>query len=217
MTQAMTQSMPIITISRELGSDGNKIAQAVAAKLSATALDKQVLSEMAHQAGVSVETISQAEERLLTKQVAVSDEMRAMVGAQRGTVGAMNEGQFLQLLTAAIKALAQPGNVVFVGRGAQIILKEQPMALHVHLYAPPSVRAARLQQRRALPSVETALQIIQQADEQRKNWFRRFFNGMDWKSPRHYHLMIDTARIPLDSAATLILEAVRTVPSTSLN
>lgn len=210
----MTQSMTVITISRELGSDGNKIAQAVAAKLNATALDKQVLSEMARQTGVTVEAIGQIEERLLTKQVAVSDEMRAMVGAQRGATGAMNEVQFIQLLTAAIKTLAQSGNVVFVGRGAQLILKEHPFALHVHLYAPPAARAARLQQRRALPNAETALQIIQQADEQRKNWFRRFFNGMDWKSPRHYHLMIDTARIPMDRATTIILEAAQAVPAT---
>lgn len=213
----MTQSMTVITISRELGSDGNKIAQAVAAKLNATALDKQVLSEMARQAGVTVEAIGQAEERLLTKQVAVSDEMRAMVGAQRGAAGAMNEGQFIQLLTAAVKTLAQAGNVVFVGRGAQIILKEHPFALHVHLYAPPAARAARLQQRRALPNAETALQIIQQADEQRKNWFRRFFSGTDWKSPRHYHLLIDTARIPMDRATTIILEAAQAVPSAPMS
>ena len=212
----MTQAITVVTISRELGSDGTKIAEAVAAQLGGPALDKQVLSEMARQASVSIDIILQTEERLLAKQVAVSDEMRAMVGAQRGAAGAMNEVQFIQLLTAAVKALAQPDNVVFVGRGAQIILKEHPTALHVHLYAPPSVRAARLQQRRSLPNTETALRIIQQADDQRKNWFRHFFSGIDWKNPRHYHLMIDTARIPIDNAATLILEAARVAPSAPL-
>lgn len=204
--------MTVVTISRELGSDGTRIAEAVAAKLGVTALDKQVLAEMARQMGVTLDVIVQAEGRLLAKPVAVSDEMRALMGAQRGPAGAMSETQFIQQMTAAIKALAQQGNAVFVGRGAQIILKDHPAALHVHLYAPPQVRAARVQQRRSLPNLEAALRMVQQVDEERKNWFRHFFSGVDWKSAKHYHLMIDTARIPLDVTVNLIAQAAQATP-----
>ncbi len=207
--------MTIITISREIGSDGMRIAQAVATKFATTVLDKQVLAEMARQMGVTVDVIVQAEERLLAKPIVVSDEMRSFMGAQRGPAGAMSEAQFIQRMTAAIKALAQPGNAVFVGRGAQIILKEETTALHVHLYAPPPIRALRVQQRRNLPNLETALQLVQQADEQRRNWYRRFFSGIDWKNPKHYHLMIDTVRIPADAAVDLIVQAAQVTPSGS--
>jgi len=202
--------MTIITISRELGSDGTQIAEAVATRLGISAVDKQVLAEMARQTGIAVELIVQAEERLLAKPIGVSDEMRALLSAQRESGHVWNEAQFIQQMTAAIQLLAAQGHVVFVGRGAHIILKEHPTALHVHLYAPPQVRAERIQKRRALSNIETALRIVQQADEQRKNWFRHFFSGIDWKSARHYHLMIDTARIPAETATALIVQAAQT-------
>ncbi len=198
--------MTVITISREYGSDGTQIAEAVAAHLGVTVMDKEVLAEMARQAGVSVEVMAQAEERLLAKPMAVSDEMRSLMST-RGGAGAMNEARFVQHMTEAIKLLASQGNIVFVGRGSQLILKDHPGALHVHTYAPPQVRAARLQQRRSLPNAEAALRLIQQADEQRKNWFRHFFSGTDWKNAKHYHLMIDTARIPAAVAAQIIVQA----------
>ena len=198
--------MTVVTISREYGSDGTQIAQAVAAQIGALALDKEVLIEMARQAGVSVEVMAQAEERLLAKSVAVSGEMRALLST-RGGAGLMDEARFVQLMTEAIKVLASQGNIVFVGRGAQIILKDYPGVLHVHTYAPPAVRATRLQQRRSLPNLEAALRLIQQADEQRKNWFRHFFSGTDWKNAKHYHLMIDTARIPAAVATQIIVQA----------
>lgn len=201
--------MTLITITRELGSQGNQIAEAVAAQLGISVVDQQVPIEMARQLGVTVAVIVQTEERLLAKPIGVSDEMRALLGAQRGAADAVNEGQFMQQMRAAIQRLAEPGHGVFLGRGAQIILKEHPTALHVHLYAPPQVRAIRLQQRRALPNLEMALHLVQQGDEQRKNWYRHFFSGIDWKNARHYHLMLDTARIPAPVATALIVQAAQ--------
>lgn len=207
--------MTLVTISREIGSNGTQIAKAVAAQIGASVVDKEVLVEMANHLGVPVEVVMKAEARLLTNPVGISDEMRALFAAQRGAVGAMNEAQFIKQMIAAIKRLAEPGNVVFVGRGAQIILKDHPAALHVHIYASQQVRAERIQQRRSLPNVEAALRLVQQVDEQYKNWFRHFFSGIDWKSARHYHLLIDTARIPTEVATMLIVLAAQAPPDSA--
>lgn len=204
--------MALVTISREIGSHGVRIAKAVAAGLGATAVEQQVLVEMARQMGVPVEAVAQAEERLLAKPVAVSDEMRALLAGQRSP-STMNEAQFLQQMTVAIKRLAEGDNIVFIGRGTQIVLKDHPTALHVHLYAPAQIRAQRVQQQRSLPNIEAALRLVQQVDEQRKNWYRHFFSGVDWKNARYYHLMIDTARIPAEVATALIIQAAQATPA----
>lgn len=206
--------MTLVTISREIGSQGVRIAKAVAAELGATAVDQQVLTEMARQMGVTIEVIRQAEGRLLAKPVGVSDEMRALISAQRAVAGAMNEAQFLQQMTGAINRLAEATSSVFIGRGAQMVLKDHPTALHVHLYAPAQVRAQRVQQQRALPDIEAASRLVQQGDEQHKNWYRHFFSGLDWKNARYYHLMIDTARFPAEVATALIIQAVQAAPVT---
>ena len=200
--------MPVVTISRELGSLGTRIAEGVAAKFGATCVDKEVLAEMARQAGVPVEEITEDEERLLSRPTVVSEEMRAFFSNRQGKGrSGLSEENYIERMSAAIEILAEQGNIVFVGRGVQMILAGRPGALHVHIYAPPEVRARRVQEQRGLPDVATAQQIVRRADERRRGWFRRFFTGANWKDPRYYHLMINTDRIDVETAVALIAEA----------
>lgn len=201
--------MSVITISRELGSEGTRVAEMVAQHFATHCVDKEVLAEMARQAGVPVEVIAEAEEKLLARPMGVSDEMRAFWSVRRSDGRVLTEAYFVQHLSEAFKLLAAEGNVVFVGRGAQLVLKDHPGALHIHLYAPLAVRAVRIQQRRNLPTSEAAQRIVRAADEQRRNWFRHFFNNADWKNPKHYHLLIDTGRIPPELASSLIVQAAQ--------
>jgi cytidylate kinase len=202
--------MSVVTVSRQLGSYGMHIAEEVAARLSAVCVDKEVLAEMAQREGVSVEMIVQAEKRLVSRPVLVSEEMKSLFAAQarkQGSLGDVNN--FVSQLGAAIRALADQDNVVFVGRGTQLLLADYPQALHVRIYAPLEVRAARIQQSRELSTQEMALQVVRKADEQRNDWFRHFFPGISWKDARHYHLMINTARIPEEVAVEIIVQAAR--------
>ncbi len=199
--------MTVVTISRELGSRGTRIAEKVAAALHAACIDKEVLAEMARQAGISVELIVEAEERLLSQPRVISQEMRHLFAAEpRNRAGLMDQATYVKQMSEAIRFLADQGNTVLVGRGAQVILRDYPGALHVHLYAPPEVRARRIQRRRGLAELATASQIIEQADRARREWFRRFFTGVDWKDPSYYHLMIDTGRIGEAVAVSMIVQ-----------
>jgi cytidylate kinase len=204
------KAMPVITISRELGSLGTPIAEQVASRLAAVCVDKEVLAEMAQRAGLSVEVMVEAEERLLARPVVVSDEMRALFTAQaRQQKGQLDEQSFIAQMGEAVRTLAGRDNVIFVGLGAQLILANDPRALHVHIYAPPDVRAARIQQRRGLADLDSALRIVRQADDRRNNWYRHFFQGVNWKDARHYHLMINTVHISEAVACELIVHAAQ--------
>ena len=203
--------MTVVTISRELGSRGTRIAEAVGHELNAPCIDKEVLAEMARQAGVEVEVIVEAEEKLMSRAGVVSQEMRSLFSADPNRRNRpMNQETYVEGMKNAIRALAEKGNVVFVGRGTQLILEDHPAALHVHLFAAPKTRASRIQRRRGMAESGTAERIIGLADEQRRNWYQRFFTSADWKNSRHYHLMLDTGRIPEATAVALIVHAART-------
>jgi cytidylate kinase len=203
--------MTVVTISRELGSRGTRIAEAVGHALNATCIDKEVLAEMARQAGVEVEVIVEAEEKLMSRAGVVSQEMRSLFSADPSRRNRpMNQETYVDGMKNAIRALAERGHVVFVGRGSQLILEDHPSALHVHLFAAPEIRAARIQRRRGMADNGTAERIIGLADEQRRNWYQRFFTSADWKNSRHYNLMLDTGRIPEATAVALIVHAART-------
>jgi len=166
---------------------------------------------MARQAGVEVEVIVEAEEKLMSRAGVVSQEMRSLFSADPNRRNRpMDQATYVEGMTSAIRALAERGNVVLIGRGSQLILEDHPTALHVHLYAAPEVRARRIQRRRSMAEISTAERIIGLADEQRRNWYQRFFTSADWKNSRHYHLMLDTGRIPEATAVALIVHAART-------
>ncbi|MCE7987967.1 MAG: cytidylate kinase-like family protein [Caldilinea sp. CFX5] len=200
--------MAIVTISRELGAEGTRIAEALAQALGALCVDKQVLAELARQAGLSVEMIVHPEERLRARPNLVSEEMKALF-AKSQSRGAADLDRDVQQMITAFQLLAKRGNMVFVGRGGQIALRDHPHALHVHLYAPVEVRARRIQARRSLPTLDAARQLVQEADEQRRQWYRQLFQGTDWKKPYLYHLMIDTHRLTVDLIVALIVQVVQ--------
>ena len=205
--------MAVVTISRELGSRGTRIAEAVGAALGAPCIDKEVLAEMARQAGVEVELIVEAEEKLMARAGVVSQEMRSLFSADPSRrARPMDQETYVAQMANAIRSLAEQGSAVFIGRGSQLILEEHLSALHVHLFASPELRARRIQRRRGMADIETARRIINLADEQRRNWYQRFFASADWKNSRHYQLMLDTGRIPEDTAVALIVDAAKTAP-----
>ena len=205
--------MTVVTISRELGSRGTRIAEAVGAELGAPCIDKEVLAEMARQAGVQVEVIVEAEEKLMSRAGVVSQEMRSLFSADPShRARPMDQKSYVEQMANAIRSLAQQESAVFIGRGSQLILEDHPTALHVHLYAAPEVRAGRIQRRRGMSEIDMARRIIHLADEQRRSWYQRFFSSADWKNSRHYHLMLDTGRIPAGAAVALIIHAARTAP-----
>ena len=205
--------MAVVTISRELGSRGTRIAEAVGAALGAPCIDKEVLAEMARTAGVEVEVIVEAEEKLMARAGVVSQEMRSLFSADPSRRSRpMDQKTYVTQMANAIRSLSEQGSAVFIGRGSQLILEDHPTALHVHLYAMPDLRASRIQRRRGMAGIETAQRIIHLADEQRRNWYQRFFASADWKNSRHYHLMLDTGRIPEDAAVRLIVDAAKTEP-----
>lgn len=207
--------MTVVTISRELGSRGTQIAEEVARVLDTTCVDKEVLAEMAKHAGVDVEVIAESEERLMSRPMLVSSEMKSLFAARKRSSNTLSEADYIKLMSEAIRTLADQQSNVFIGRGAQLILEERPDVLRVHLYAPLDIRARRIQRRRDLDQLGVAKRIVQQSDEQRQKWYSRFFAGTDWKNSRHYHLMIDTSWVSVELATQIIANAAQAGPCDS--
>ena len=135
--------MAVVTISRELGAEGTRIAEAVAETLGAICVDKEVLAELAREAGLSVELVVHPEERLRARSNLVSAEMKALLSSSQRRAAAQ-QTRDIQQMVQVFRLIAERDNVVFVGRGAQIALRDHAAALHVHLYAPVETRARRI-------------------------------------------------------------------------
>lgn len=109
-----------------------------------------------------------------------------------------------------IRRLADAGAGVILGRGAAVVLGKD-RGFHVRLYGPPEARAVQGAAVEAI-SQEEALRHLAAADRARDAYVRRLYRA-DPADPRHYHLMIDSTAVPLDSVVEIILLAVAAFPA----
>jgi cytidylate kinase len=102
--------------------------------------------------------------------------------------------------------LAARGNVILIGRGANLITRKLPQALHVRLVASLEKRVERVRLIRDVPKA-TARELIRREDRARSRYLKKYF-GVEVDDPLNYHLVLNTDLISFEKAARLIGDIV---------
>lgn len=229
--------MTVVTLSGSLGSGARDVAMLAAAELGLDYVDREILVEAAGALGVSVDAVQFLDERassfgerlaavlrrVLERSAAASaaDPMMGsgglelLLGRTYSEAAALphdepqelDDRRYIETLTIVIRSLAERGNVLILGRGSQVILRDWPGSLHVACVAPTDWRAEVVAQRDGL-SLEEARRRVHDGDRGRAAFHRRYFK-VDVNDPCLYDLVIRTDRIPGETAAELVSVAAR--------
>ena len=203
--------MAVITISRELGSEGDKIADLLCQELGYQRVDKEMLMHIAQEAGVDVEAVLAKERGFAKRARLVSDQMTSLYGRQPAVFegkAALDDQTYERVVRKAMARFAEQGDAVIVGRGGQMLLRDWPGVLHVRLYASSEVRVARLRQRFSI-SEQEAKRRMAESDEQKRQYIRHMHNNANWQDLKHYHLVINTGHISPEATAQIIILAAQ--------
>lgn len=212
--------MATITISRQYASGGEEIAARVTQILGYTIFDKTMMAQVASDLGLTENEIVDFREtdqrslgfldRLLGRTLTVAEVstwQEDISGVRRPATIRISDSQAVAMVRGVVDAAYKRGNVVIVGRGGQAILQGQPGVLHVRIIAPTEHRIQRLMDRDSLPSTEAQLRI-EDYDRAAHDYVRRYYD-LDSQDPAHYHLLINTGQLDLESAAQVIALAAR--------
>jgi cytidylate kinase len=123
-------------------------------------------------------------------------------------------GTLVQKTAETILRLAEQGNVIILGRGANVITARLPHVLHVRMVASPERRIEHMQQFEGLTR-KAAAERIRREDQGRQRYLKKHFDK-DIDDPLLYHLVLNTDLVSLDNAARMITELVlnrTTVPA----
>jgi cytidylate kinase len=184
----------VLTVSREFGSGGGRIAQSIAKCLGWKLLDGALINEIACEAKVDPGVVSRFDEHAegwfhwMNRQAMRGAAMAAGVVLEQEKC--FDEETMAKLTRQIILHAHEVGNCVIVGRGAQCILQAKADVFHAFVYAPLRVRIHRLRTR-----LEPGAQIeqrIREVDAERAHYLKRWF-GKDWTNAHLYDLMISSA------------------------
>jgi cytidylate kinase len=197
----------VLTVDREFGSGGGRIAETIAKWLEWKLLDEAIIDEIAYAAHVDKKVVRQFDEHVdtwlqrLNRRTMRSAVLAAGLELRDGAV--FNPDEMTKLTEKIIEQGYAEGNCVIVGRGAQCILRHKQDAYHVFVYASRRERILRLR-KRLEPSADVE-EHLGKMDGERARYVQERF-GKCWTDPHLYDLMISshedegvTARVILNA------------------
>ncbi len=197
-----------LTVTREFGSGGGRIANTIAGWLHWKLLDRDIIESIARAAQVNPDVVSHYDERVDSWLRRMNEQAVRGVAMAAAPLMGKNDIFDAQVMTELTRKIVEEayagGDCVIVGRGAQCILENRPDVFHVFVYAPFQERMQRLQKR--LPTGINIEHRIRMVDEERAHYLQQRF-GKGWCNPHLYDLMI-SSQVDEDATAKIIVEAM---------
>lgn len=197
---------PTITLSRLTGSGGIPIAERLAAFLQKHRPGKNAPWTVFHRS--LVERV--LEDHNLPAKLGdympedrvsyIQDTMEELLGLHPSRTSLVTQ------VTETVLGLAELGNCILIGRGANFILAKDPRAFHVRLVSDLVKRIDRVRTDKGMTDAE-AKDFIQREDTARARYVKSHFDA-SIDDPLTYHLVLNTEWFSADEAAETIGHAI---------
>ncbi len=186
--------MAIITISRPYGSGGTLFAHELSKKLGYEYIDKNYCNIVGDEVKNCMAIFEHEEEQ--------SPELLDRISHLMSNKNFYKINLFITIYSIALK-----NNVIFVGRGANIILNKIPNVLSLQIVGEIEDRVKAIAEVKGL-NYDDALNLIEKMDNEKKKFIEYYFDK-DIFDPTLYHFVINLSYIPLNQAIDIIVEYVK--------
>lgn len=187
----------VITIAREYGSGGRFIGKLVADKLGIKLYDKNFITKLALETGLSEDYIEESEQK-------------------RDTLSNLNNGYYFGLDNAdelfinesnLIKKIAEQESCVIIGRCADSILQDNKNVLKVFIYSNMEDKVKRVTNIYGIEE-KNAEKQIKKTNKLRANHYKHY-TGKEWANHENYDICINSDILGVEKTADLICDIVK--------
>ena len=174
--------MPMIAMTREMGSLGKDVAAGIAQRANKKVVYHEIIEPIANKMRLRKSHV----ERFLEGKAGIWERLTT-------------DRTSLSIFTAdeTFKFLRDDSTAVIRGWGAAHLLKNIPHVIRVRICAPLETRVNRMMKRLATDNRETVESEIQLSEEAHTAITKRHF-GVNWRDPENYDLVLCTERLSVD-------------------
>ncbi len=197
-----SESKPFITISRQAGAGGSKLAKALRdhfdknyplAEARWTVFDRDLVKWSMQDHGLPERFAHYLPEGHVSE---ISSLIGELVGLHP-SIWELNQNVFETLVH-----LARLGGVILVGRGAHIVTRNFDNGFHIRLVGSLDKRALRMVEMNQI-SLDQAITLIRREDAAKGKWVRENF-AEDINDPENYDISINTDNFSVDALVAMV-------------
>jgi len=189
-----------ITISRQLGSGGEQIAQILSELMKWQIYDREILNYMAENMDVHIKALESVDERTISW---INDWLAPLFSAKSGEH--VEQMSYYKHLGKVLLVIARHGHAIIIGRAAGQILPREK-GLSVRVTAPFELRCSRYAQANNI-SIEEATALVRTSDKQQAGFMKELLQK-DIDDPVCYDVVINMEKLTPKSVAKLIWRAL---------
>ncbi len=194
----------MITISREAGTDGHRIAELLAEKLGIPFYDKDLITIASRETRFAEKAFEQAENTATTALgYALSNR------SNRTLYGMPLNDQLFMVQSGIIRTIADKGPAVFVGRCADYVLSGYKPTIDIFLQADEDTRLATVMERDNV-SMKEARNTIAREDKSRATYYN-YYTDRKWGDIKNYDVVLNVSHLTPEEVAGLLYSFVTQV------
>jgi len=174
--------MPLIAMTREMGSLGKDVAAGIAARTQRKVVYHEIIEPIANKMRLRKSHV----ERFLDGKAGLWERLTT-------------DKTSLSIFTAdeTFRILRDGSAAVIRGWGAVHLLKDVPHVIRVRICAPVELRIVRMMERLGTDDRGAVENEIEMSEEAHTAITRRHF-GVNWRDPEHYDLVLSTERLSVE-------------------
>ena len=201
--------MAVITISKEFGTESEKVASQASQRLGYEYIGKQLIAEIAGELHISE---SEAEVFRKTAQSRIlrfvdrftCSIVQKVVDREHGC---LDDKNYYETTKKLVENVYEAGDAIILGWGGQCILRGKPNTLHVRLVKDDEIKIKEVMKNRNL-NHDTAMALIKKDEGDLREYIKHYFNE-DWNAEHLYDLIIDMEKNSVEKAVDLICDNVK--------
>ncbi len=199
----------VITIARGFGSGGRTIGKLLAHRLDIDYYDNDLIKLASEESGINIELFGRADEKVKVGLFKRYNRSYGEYVLSPESDEFVSDDNLFNYQAKIIRELAEKKDCIIVGRCGDYILRNNPNAIRLFIYADEATNVKNVVDLYGIRPSE-AKKTIEKIDRSRAEYYK-YYTGKEWSDVSNYDLCINTSGISFEKAVDVIVSYIETI------